>query len=88
MLLLCLVALGLYAWPANSETIGMTLVIAGIVTFAMAREFARRIAMARLEMGEALLLGGQKIEPSKLISSGYPFRYRDLRASLEALLRS
>jgi O-antigen/teichoic acid export membrane protein len=56
MLLLCLVALGLYAWPANSETIGMTLVIAGIVPFALAREFARRIAMARLEMGEALLL--------------------------------
>jgi uncharacterized protein (TIGR01777 family) len=40
------------------------------------------------EMGEALLLGGQKAEPSKLIASGYPFRYRDLRASLEAILRS
>jgi uncharacterized protein (TIGR01777 family) len=39
------------------------------------------------EMGDALLLGGQKVEPSTLISSGYPFRYRDLRASLEALLK-
>jgi len=38
------------------------------------------------EMGEELLLGSQKVEPGKLISSGYPFRYRDLRASLEALL--
>ena len=39
------------------------------------------------EMGEALLLAGQKVEPGKLISSGYPFRYRELRASLEGLLK-
>jgi uncharacterized protein (TIGR01777 family) len=39
------------------------------------------------EMGEELLLGGQQVEPVKLISSGYPFRYRELRASLEALLK-
>jgi len=38
------------------------------------------------EMGEELLLGSQKVEPGKLISSGYPFRYRDLRESLMALL--
>jgi uncharacterized protein (TIGR01777 family) len=38
------------------------------------------------EMGEELLLSGQKVEPGKLISSGYPFRYRDLAASLKALL--
>jgi uncharacterized protein (TIGR01777 family) len=29
------------------------------------------------EMGEELLLGSQKVEPGKLISSGYPFRYRE-----------
>lgn len=40
------------------------------------------------EMGEELLLASQKVEPGKLISSGYPFRFRELRASLEALLRS
>jgi O-antigen/teichoic acid export membrane protein len=34
----------------------MTLVIAGIVPFVLAREFARRIAIARLAMSEALLL--------------------------------
>jgi hypothetical protein len=39
------------------------------------------------EMGEELLLGSQKVEANKLISSGYPFRYRELRASLEALLK-
>lgn len=40
------------------------------------------------EMGEALLLSGQKVEPGKLIASGYPFRYRELQASLEGLLKS
>jgi uncharacterized protein (TIGR01777 family) len=40
------------------------------------------------EMGEELLLGSQKVEPGKLISSGYPFRYRELRESLENLLQS
>lgn len=39
------------------------------------------------EMGEDLLLGSQKVEASKLISTGYPFRYRELRGSLESLLR-
>jgi len=39
------------------------------------------------EMGEELLLGSQKVEASKLISSGYPFRYRELRGSLEGLLK-
>ena len=38
------------------------------------------------EMGEQLLLASQRVEPGKLISSGYPFRYRELRASLEDLL--
>jgi len=38
------------------------------------------------EMGEDLLLSSQKVEPGRLISSGYPFRYRELRASLEGLL--
>jgi uncharacterized protein len=39
------------------------------------------------EMGEELLLASQKVEPGKLIASGYPFRYRQLRASLEGLLK-
>src|SRR5216684_2022114 len=38
------------------------------------------------EMGEELLLSSQKVEPGKLISSGYPFRFRELRTSLKALL--
>lgn len=39
------------------------------------------------EMGDALLLGSQRVEPSQLVGSGYPFRFRDLRASLENLLK-
>ena len=39
------------------------------------------------EMGETVLLGSQRVEPSQLISSGYPFRFRTLRASLENILR-
>ena len=40
------------------------------------------------EMGEELLLTSQKVEASKLISSGYPFRYRELRKSLDGLLKT
>src|SRR5579872_3354450 len=39
------------------------------------------------EMGEELLLASQKVEPGKLISTGYPFRFRDLRASLQNILQ-
>ncbi|MGB7821730.1 MAG: TIGR01777 family oxidoreductase [Candidatus Sulfotelmatobacter sp.] len=46
--------------------------------------FAVKLAFG--EMGEELLLGSQKVEASKLISSGYPFRFRELRASLKAIL--
>jgi uncharacterized protein len=48
--------------------------------------FAVKLAFG--EMGEELLLGSQKVEASKLISSGYPFRYRELKKSLEGILRT
>jgi len=47
--------------------------------------FAVKLALG--EMGEELLLASQKVEASKLISSGYPFRYRELRASLESVMK-
>ncbi len=46
--------------------------------------FAARLVFG--EMGEELLLGSQRVEPGKLIASGYLFRYRELRASLKGLL--
>jgi hypothetical protein len=39
------------------------------------------------EMGEELLLASQKVEASKLIRSGYPFRFRDLKTSLQDILK-
>ncbi len=38
------------------------------------------------EMGETVLLGSQRVEPSRLITSGYPFRFKTLRESLENIL--
>lgn len=46
--------------------------------------FAVKLAFG--EMGEELLLGSQRVEPAKLTASGYLFRFRELRASLESLL--
>jgi uncharacterized protein (TIGR01777 family) len=48
--------------------------------------FAVKLAFG--EMGEELLLASQRVEASKLIASGYPFRYRELRASLESILKA
>jgi uncharacterized protein (TIGR01777 family) len=39
------------------------------------------------EMGETVLLGGQRVEPAQLVASGYPFRFSDLRASLQNALK-
>jgi len=39
------------------------------------------------EMGESVLLGSQRVEPARLVASGYPFRCNDLRASLENTLK-
>jgi hypothetical protein len=38
------------------------------------------------EMAEELLLGSQRVEPAKLISSGYPFRFRELKAALSSVV--
>jgi hypothetical protein len=45
--------------------------------------FAARLAFG--EMADELLLASQRVEPVKLISSGYPFRFPTLRQSLESL---
>jgi uncharacterized protein len=39
------------------------------------------------EMGETVLLGSQRVEPGHLVKTGYPFRFRDLRASLKNTLQ-
>lgn len=39
------------------------------------------------QMAEEVLLGSQRVESAKLIASGYPFQYSDLRKALEAVLK-
>lgn len=39
------------------------------------------------QMAEEVLLGSQRVESAKLIASGYPFQYTDLRKALEAVLQ-
>jgi len=47
--------------------------------------FAIKLAFG--EMGETVLLGSQRVEPSQLVTSGYPFRFSDLRSSLQNCLK-
>jgi uncharacterized protein len=46
--------------------------------------FAARLAFG--QMGEEVLLASQRVEPAKLIASGYPFQYADLRKALREIL--
>jgi uncharacterized protein len=45
------------------------------------------VKLAFGEMGETVLLASQRVEPTQLVMSGYPFRFSSLRASLESLLK-
>jgi uncharacterized protein (TIGR01777 family) len=47
--------------------------------------FAVKLAFG--EMGETVLLGSQRVEPTQLVTSGYPFRFSSLRASLDHILK-
>ena len=46
------------------------------------------VKLAFGEMGETVLLGSQRVEPTQLVGSGYPFRFSDLRASLLNIVKS
>jgi uncharacterized protein (TIGR01777 family) len=46
--------------------------------------FAARLAFG--QMADELLMASQRVTPSKLIASGYAFRFGDLRTSLKAIL--
>jgi uncharacterized protein (TIGR01777 family) len=48
-------------------------------------EFALRLAFGRMA-AEELLLASARVEPGKLLASGYTFRFRELRAALEDLV--
>jgi hypothetical protein len=46
------------------------------------------VKLAFGEMGETVLLGSQRVEPTQLVMSGYPFRFSTLRASLENIVKA
>jgi hypothetical protein len=46
--------------------------------------FAARLAFG--QMADELLLASQRVEPAKLLASGYHFQYSDLRPALADLL--
>ena len=48
-------------------------------------EFALRLAFGQMA-AEELLLASQRVEPGKLLASGYAFRFSELRAALENLV--
>lgn len=47
-------------------------------------DFGARLAFG--EMADALLLSSQRVEPAKLVASGYSFQYRDLEPALRHVL--
>ena len=47
--------------------------------------FAARLAFG--QMGDELLLGSQRVEPAKLLASGYVFQKPELRTALEGILK-
>jgi uncharacterized protein len=47
--------------------------------------FAARLAFG--EMADELLLASQRVEPAKLVASGYPFQHSDLHNALQEILR-
>jgi O-antigen/teichoic acid export membrane protein len=55
-LVLTVATLGFLKWGGGPEMIVMTLAIAGIVPFALTRDFARRFAFAHLDTGRVILL--------------------------------
>ena len=47
--------------------------------------FAARLGFG--QMADELLLASQRVEPTALVASGYPFQFSDLRKALEEILR-
>jgi hypothetical protein len=65
-----------------TETLGRVL---GRPTLFPVPAFAVKLAFG--EMGETLLLGGQRVEPAQLKASGYKFAYTNLEDSLRHVLK-
>jgi uncharacterized protein (TIGR01777 family) len=74
--------------PNAVRNVEFTKVLASVLgrpAFFPVPEFALRMAFGQMA-AEELLLSSQRVEPGKLGSSGYEFRFRELRAALESLV--
>ena len=69
----------------NAEFTKVLASVLGRPAFFPVPEFALRLAFGEMAAGE-LLLASQRVEPGKLRTSGYAFRFRELRAALENLV--
>jgi hypothetical protein len=75
--------------PAPVSNREFTEVLAGVLqrpAFFHVPEFGLRLAFGR-QAAEEMLLSSQRVVPEKLLVSGYTFRFRELRAALENLVR-
>jgi hypothetical protein len=69
----------------NAEFTKVLASVLGRPAFFPVPEFALRLAFGKMA-AEELLLASARVEPGKLVASGYGFRFRDLRAALENLV--
>jgi hypothetical protein len=69
----------------NAEFTRVLASVLGRPAFFPVPEFALRLAFGKMAAAE-LLLASQRVEPGKLLASGYTFRFRELRAALENLV--
>jgi hypothetical protein len=69
----------------NAEFTKVLASVLGRPAFFPVPEFALRLAFGSMT-AEELFLVSQRVEPGKLRSSGYEFRFRELRAALENLV--
>jgi uncharacterized protein len=69
----------------NAEFTKVLASVLGRPAFFPVPEFALRLAFGQMA-AEELLLASQRVEPGKLLASGYAFRFRELRAALENLV--
>lgn len=69
----------------NAEFTKVLASVLGRPAFFPVPEFALRLAFGKMA-AEELLLSSQRVEPGKLVASGYAFRFRELRAALEDLV--
>jgi len=69
----------------NAEFTKVLASVLGRPAFFPVPGFALRLAFGKMA-AEELLLTSARVEPGKLRASGYPFRFRELRAALENLV--